>query len=122
MNSTSQVAAEYAAAIKDRVSAAEELLRHRIAIERYERELRVCEARLLLERAAEGKNAEERSARLLIRSAEDNTCQRLRALIEQERLSTGVADRLALQATEQCRLLRLRLALTVPAGIRALQE
>jgi hypothetical protein len=89
----------------------------RIVLDSWERKLKTYEAELLLNGEAEGKNAEERAARLLVASTLSKECESLRASIQQARRAVAEADSLLSVARETCRLLRLQLALAASASI-----
>jgi hypothetical protein len=89
----------------------------RIMLDSWERELKMYEAELLLNGAAEGKNADERGARLLMASTESTECQSLRASIEQARRDLAEVDGRLSIARETHRSLRLQLALAAALSV-----
>jgi hypothetical protein len=116
----SDIITAYQDAISSRAQAATGQVEHRLMLDACERKLKLYEAEILLGGACDGKNAEERAAKLLQASAESEECRSLRHSIEQERRAVAKADREVVEQTELCRLLRLQLALCVPVGIREL--
>jgi hypothetical protein len=86
--------------------------RARLELDDWERKLKCYEAELLLA-GVEGRNAEERAARLLVASTESDECRSLRAAIVETRQKLADADRQVSVAREQSRLYRLLLALSV---------
>ena len=117
---TNEIVESYQTAISNRTEAAQEQCDRRFLLDALERRLKLAEAELLLNGAGEGKNAEERSARLLLAVSESEECQALRTAIEAERQAIGAAERQMAEATETCRLLRLQLALCAPDAVREL--
>jgi hypothetical protein len=89
----------------------------RIMLDSWERKLKLYAAELLLNGAAEGKNAEERAARLLMASRESTECQSLRASLEQARRKVAEVDARLSVVRETCRLLRLELTLAASPSV-----
>jgi hypothetical protein len=114
-----EVATAYQACIDLLAAQLAASMRARLDLDDWERELRVYEAELLLNGAAEGRNAEERAARLLTASTESEECRSLRAAIVEAKQSLADAERQITVAKEQARLYRLLLALS---SREALQE
>jgi hypothetical protein len=89
----------------------------RIDLDSWERKLKLYEAELLLNGAGEGKNAEERSARLFMASRESTECQSLRFSIEKARQDIAATDADLAVARENCRLYRLLLAQSISPAV-----
>jgi hypothetical protein len=90
----------------------------RIDLDSWQNKLKIAEAELLLHGGVEGKNAEERSARLILLSWEESTdCQSLRQHIEQARLDIAQTDADLAVARENCRLYRLLLAQSISPAV-----
>jgi hypothetical protein len=90
----------------------------RIRLDDYQNKLKVAEAELLIHGGVEGKNAEERSARLLLLSWEESAdCERHRIGIERARLDIAATDADLAVARENCRLYRLLLAQSISPAV-----
>jgi hypothetical protein len=114
---TNQLIAGYRTAIEAMRVETVKAVDARITLDSWQSKLKLCEAEVLLNSAGEGKNAEERAARLLMSSTLSEECQSVRASIVQARRNVAETDGRLCSAREACRLLRLELALTVAPSL-----
>ena len=121
MNTSTEEQARLVASHTKTLAALEEqmqsLLEYREAVAEAERKLKLREATLLITIPPEGKNAEERAARHLVYCETDPACAEYRMAIQDNRRGAGEFQIQVDITREECRMLRLQLALLANPGV-----